>query len=759
MSATSEDYFTFDIVTQTITDYDTDGGLDVIIPEQIDNIDVLHIGSNAFFAKGLTSVTLPSELLTIEDGEIDIEDMEQSYSAFGLNEIEDIVIPDNVIYVGIGAFWGQGRLIEQKLLSSITIGESVEEIGDYAFNEGVISELLLSDDLIVVGEYAFADNEIGELIIPDNVEDVGIYAFANNKIAVLDMGSGLEQIDDGVFANNEIEELTIPDNVISIGSNAFSDNDIVEITFNEVMESIGEYAFANNEIDELVIPDSLISIGKYAFDNNNISNIDLGNVSDIGKYAFSNNKIELLTIHDNIASINDGVFCNNLIDELYLGEGLKSIGKNAFENNKIVNLTIPNWVTFIDESAFNLNDIIYAIIPTEVELTAVVDTLGMYNLYDFYIENNYRAGKYSYDVGTEEWSFETRIMVSGTRTSVIDLSSATEVKHSEISWGFIEPDGTSLVIETSLSHDDGETWDSFQEVENDGSIPGIVEDIDLSHSRLKVRITLNTISTNVTPTLHSLNINISGESLVFSRTIWSCGDYNCCFDGDAEKIEFTDGVNTVETDVSWIAGDIVSVKTGRSDGKIFMEVDGGGKIEKDSDMVDSGTTLNVGSNTDGSNNVNAIIADLKVNSDISFIISFNETLSDVPKGQIWLQIGEGVSETQWIWNGIEWERALIGQDDLEKLSHYLRFDPNMGLVIGKEEDPVSITINNEALEFIDTGIGDDISEEFIPNEDTVAYIHGGKMLIDKLEVLSAIIIGRHQIGKYDDRTTFVRWVG
>ena len=90
VNPTPEQYFTFDSETQTITGYDIAGGLDVVIPQTISGLQVLHIGGNAFGAGAsplpedkITSVVLPEGLLTIKEGGI--------YGAFYNNSITELL--------------------------------------------------------------------------------------------------------------------------------------------------------------------------------------------------------------------------------------------------------------------------------------------------------------------------------------------------------------------------------------------------------------------------------------------------------------------------------------------------------------------------------------------------------------------------------------------------------------------------------------------------------------------------------------------
>lgn len=80
-----------------------------------------------------------------------------------------------------------------------------------------------------------------------------------------------------------------------------------------------------------------------------------------------------------------------------------------------------------------------------------------------------------------------------------------------------------------------------------------------------------------------------------------------------------------------------------------------------------------------------------------------------------------------------------------------------GMKIGKSDSPLQISIDNQAMQFLDTG--KDSQDTFVKDPQAVAYINGKKMYIDSLEVLSSLLVGVHKIEKYDANTTLVRWVG
>lgn len=88
--AVDESGFIFDVATQTITGYK--GLTEVVIPDTLLGVDVLHIAPNAFDGMGITSLTFNTKLNTIGD------------YAFYLHFISYLEFPENVTQIGHKAF-------------------------------------------------------------------------------------------------------------------------------------------------------------------------------------------------------------------------------------------------------------------------------------------------------------------------------------------------------------------------------------------------------------------------------------------------------------------------------------------------------------------------------------------------------------------------------------------------------------------------------------------------------------------------------
>ncbi|SET34187.1 Leucine rich repeat-containing protein [Natronincola peptidivorans] len=82
--ATPDVYFTFDSSTGTITDYDKNGGSEVVIPHAINGVYVKNIGAEAFKDKDLTKIIIPNSVENIEN------------NAFADNNITDIIVGSDI---------------------------------------------------------------------------------------------------------------------------------------------------------------------------------------------------------------------------------------------------------------------------------------------------------------------------------------------------------------------------------------------------------------------------------------------------------------------------------------------------------------------------------------------------------------------------------------------------------------------------------------------------------------------------------------
>ena len=117
---TDENFFKYE--PGTITDYDNEGGYDVMIPLTLGGEEVITIGANAFQSKGLNSVIIPNRVITI------------GQKAFEFNRLTGVKIGEKVASIGNNSFEGN-------LLTNISIPANVRDINGSAFKDNNITRI------------------------------------------------------------------------------------------------------------------------------------------------------------------------------------------------------------------------------------------------------------------------------------------------------------------------------------------------------------------------------------------------------------------------------------------------------------------------------------------------------------------------------------------------------------------------------------------------------------------------------------------
>jgi uncharacterized protein YgiM (DUF1202 family) len=192
---TPEGDFLFDPGTGTITGYIGESK-NVNIPPKINEVDVKHIGDNAFQDKSLESVTIPEGVETI------------GKYAFNSNNLESVTIPDGV------------RTIEE-----------------FAFYFNHLMEIGISDSVTEIGYSAFAYNYLTGVIIPDSITSIGVAAFKHNNLTYVKIPDGVESIGQDAFIFNSVILATIPE---GIGSIVLKVGDPIT---NPTIEEVGSHCF------------------------------------------------------------------------------------------------------------------------------------------------------------------------------------------------------------------------------------------------------------------------------------------------------------------------------------------------------------------------------------------------------------------------------------------------------------------------------------------------------------------------------------
>ena len=221
--------------------------------------------------------------------------------------------------------------------------------------------ITIPDTVTEIGEDAFAYTNLTSIVIPDTVTEIGNWAFNDCKqLSSVSLSSKLTELGRSVFSNCTcLTSIRIPDTVTGMGDSVFSDcTALKDITWSKALETIESYAFQNcSALTDVTIPDSVKSIGPGVFsDCSALSAVTLPDgVKELGGQLFNNcDALTTVTIPDSVTSIGEQVFYDcDALTTVKLGSGLTEIPVSTFEHCDVLeSLRIPRRVTTIGNNAF-----------------------------------------------------------------------------------------------------------------------------------------------------------------------------------------------------------------------------------------------------------------------------------------------------------------------------------------------------------------------------------------------------------------------
>ena len=239
-------------------------GGDIIIPDGVESIP-----SYAFaYQTGITSVTIGDSVTSIE-----------SHAFSGCSGLKSITIP----FVGAEADNTSSDPYQYRFgyifgTTSYTGGTGVGLIYDSNgtivgssltyYIPSSLREVTVTGGNIFLGAF-YGCNGLTSVTIGDGVTRIGDFAFSGcSGLTAVTIGDGVTNIGDGAFAGClGLTSITIPDSVTSIGLGAFGEcTGLKSITIPDSVTSIGSSAFAYcTGLTSITIPDSVTSIGAGAF--------------------------------------------------------------------------------------------------------------------------------------------------------------------------------------------------------------------------------------------------------------------------------------------------------------------------------------------------------------------------------------------------------------------------------------------------------------------------------------------------------------
>lgn len=384
---------------------------DIYIPENVEKIGIepfrcselkkIEVSDNnryykdidgiLFDIEGKTLITSPTkfnkEYLKIPEGTRYILE----YAFKGEPNIESVIIPDSVIYLGYSnslkniALWGPKKILDSSDEFSYKIESNLYDRDNYVkgkdpvkikadsvkcfevLKNGSTKEIELNKDEEgyfvhdIDGEQGEEKTFYYEAVINGHTSKSAEIKVKMAKTEVIEKPLEIDSVINGVtykgnddgsvsitgYDNSQGDKLVLPQSiniggtsykVTKIDDNAFLNcYSIREISIPEGIKSIGNNAFENCSSLKLInIPDSVSDIGDNAFLNcSNLNNVKFGQgLKTIGKSAFKYcSNLNAADLPESLTTIKDNAFyCCSAMESIYIPIGCVEFGKNVIAN-------------------------------------------------------------------------------------------------------------------------------------------------------------------------------------------------------------------------------------------------------------------------------------------------------------------------------------------------------------------------------------------------------------------------------------------
>jgi len=284
---------------------------------------VTSIGNSAFLGSGITSITIPDEVTSIESNAFE-----------KCKALSYIYIGKSVESIGYYVFSECDNLKTVEINSNAIVSKNyninesnVGSLFGGAFN---IEELIIGDEVTSIGDCAFIDSRITSVKMSDNVTTIGNSAFRLSRLSSVKLSNNLTDIGEWAFYGCRLSTITIPESVKCINLFAFQNCDYltkVEVNSNEVVSRDGDQFYTlmscfGKQVKEYVLGEGIKKVAYIAF--------------------AESEKLTSVTLSSNLTCVDDSAFheCNSLTDIYCYAEQVPETGKDIFVDSNYKNATL-----------------------------------------------------------------------------------------------------------------------------------------------------------------------------------------------------------------------------------------------------------------------------------------------------------------------------------------------------------------------------------------------------------------------------------
>ena len=249
-------------------------------------------------------------------------------------------------------------------ITEVEIGENVESICDYAFQNCALTSIHIPDSVEYMGYSVFADcSSLNSVTGMASVKNINFSTFANCvSLTTISIPNGVTRIWDDAFSGcTSLTSINIPDGVTNVGSNAFSGSGLTSINIPDSVKYMDHSVFAGcSSLSSVTGMASVTNISAAAFKNCvSLTAINIPNgVAQIYDDAFSGcTSLTSIHIPDTVTEIGDNAFKECIHLKTVTGmNGVKQIGgfygSTFYGCKALTSIHIPDSVVTIKPKTF-----------------------------------------------------------------------------------------------------------------------------------------------------------------------------------------------------------------------------------------------------------------------------------------------------------------------------------------------------------------------------------------------------------------------